>query len=1002
MMAEGISRGDKVGICLNRSINMLAAVIGTLKAGACYVPMDPLYPTERLQYMLQDASVDLLITQKSLTEKHRGLDVGMLHVDAFESLNPIDIGNQQVSSVDADTLAYIIYTSGSTGKPKGVKVQHSAVVNFIQSMLKVPGILATDTLLAITTLSFDISVLELFLPLCKGATVYIASGEEASNGALLANIIEKEDITYLQATPSTWNMLFKAGWKGKNNLVALCGGEAMTNALAQLLCPVTKSLWNMYGPTETTVWSACAQITNAASRIVVGKPIDNTHIIIVDNQNQAVPAGVYGEVVIGGSGVTKGYVNNVALTQEKFVVLNNMLVYKTGDKGCINPDGDLEIAGRIDLQVKLRGFRIEPGEIENRLCLIPGIAEAVAKVHAFGDSDQRLVAFIGTNEAFNLSEKTIREALGKHLPPYMLPAHYQVVKEFPRSAAGKIDRNKLVFNIGAPGNHSTMNQHANHIEQALLNIWAGELKHNSISLDDSFFNLGGHSLLAISVINKIEDAFDVALSPSVFYKGPTIRHLAEVIAKQGKGSKNKLALPRPTGNKEKLPLSENQKGIWLLYKLHGPSPSYNLAVTYKLHGKVTPRAMEETMQAIFKRRFAINSRFYETDHVPYCKIVANNKPVVTPVDLPARGKNIDGFLKDEMRQSFNLTSGEPLYRVFLVKAGEENYYFHATIHHIVFDGWSTGLLVKDINHVYDAVLAGKPSAQANDEYTQYDFATIEQEMLLGSSKKFWQHYLNGCPALLDFPYQATNKVVDHGYGENLPFEVDRELTLALNKISRELNVSLYSALLSCFGLLVQKYTGQEDFCIGTPVANRPFTQLEDVYGMMVNTIVYRHTYQEGETIGQLMLKAHNNIIASLEHSNFPFEKIVEAVNPRREQGVNPLFQVCFAWQNHLNVPMQTSAFTGEWYLPPNGVAPFNLTFYLWEANHKITGYIEYNPALISREMAHGLKNCFINLVHHVCKSPDDKLEQIGLLGNTELQHIESFNLTATNCPKMPT
>ncbi len=532
IISKGVVPGSVIGICIERSCEMVVSVLGILKAGCCYLPIDPSLPSERIDYMLEDSAAKFMITQESYREKFQGFK----HDEIVFIDNDRDIIgklDEKTPSLNADnqSLAYLMYTSGSTGRPKGVKVPHQSVVNFILSMAKKPGFHSDDRLLAVTTLSFDISVLEVFLPLSTGAETIIAKSDEVSDGQKLSNLLELHDITVLQATPVTWTLLLGSGWAGKKNLKTLCGGEPISPGLIKALLPLVESLWNMYGPTETTVWSTCFRITDPSAPVLVGLPVDNTQIYILDKHNKPLPSGSIGEVCIGGLGVTKGYHNRLELTQEKFINFDSgRIVYKTGDLGRFLKNGNLELFGRIDNQIKLRGFRIETGEIESLLLNIKGIKEAVVKIHEFDKSDQRMVAFLNVDPDFSMSNDQMVKLLARNLPSYMIPSFFQKSEGFPRMPNGKINRKALLLDIEEQKDREEEEERELSMTQkTIMNIFEDVLKIKNIRIGDNFFDVGGNSLLAIAVFSKIEAAFNIQLSLRIFFDGPRIKDLAEVV-----------------------------------------------------------------------------------------------------------------------------------------------------------------------------------------------------------------------------------------------------------------------------------------------------------------------------------------------------------------------------------------------------------------------------------------------------------------------------------------
>lgn len=524
--------GDIVGVNVERNINMLASVLAVLKCGACYLPLDPSFPEDRVRFMLEDSDAKILISQKSFESKYRDSVKDLILVDQISEFKNIHhISKEGLSN---QLLAYMIYTSGSTGRPKGVKIHHEAVVNFILSMAQRPGFKETDKILAVTTLSFDISILELFLPISRGGMVCIAKSDEVIQGKKLISLIEEKGITVLQATPATWNILLKSGWEGSKTLTALCGGEAMTKVLAEKLFPRVKSLWNMYGPTETTVWSTCHRIEDLNAPILVGKPIDNTQIYIVKN-GCIQPVGVSGEVYIGGAGVSKGYHNRDELTREKFISgPDNKLVYRTGDLGLMCADGNLKLLGRADDQIKLRGYRIEPSEIEKVICEVEGINIAVVRVFKLDEVDERLVGFISTSEKFNLSNESIFEHLRTKLPNYMIPVSIKRMSAFPQTPNGKIDKKALTFNPEDDEQQERMPKDLSELEKELYQIWSTELKSSKFSIDANFFDIGGNSIMLVQLAMRVNEYLGKELNMLTYFEYPSIKSFTNYLKNNGK------------------------------------------------------------------------------------------------------------------------------------------------------------------------------------------------------------------------------------------------------------------------------------------------------------------------------------------------------------------------------------------------------------------------------------------------------------------------------------
>jgi amino acid adenylation domain-containing protein len=538
----GVGDGSLVALCLERSLEMLVAMLGVLKSGAAYLPLDPAYPPARRTYMMEDAQVSVLITQKQLLDALPPTDAQALCLDTdweviarHSGANlSSDIPTDMTGETSSEARAYVIYTSGSTGVPKGVEVLHRGVVNFLWSMRAQPGISEQDVMLAVTTLSFDIAVLELFLPLITGAQVVIVSREVASDGDQLARAITESRATMMQATPATWRLLLEAGWTGSPRLTVLCGGEALPLELARELQERSAALWNMYGPTETTIWSTVERVHAGAGAISIGRPIANTQLYLLDKHLEPVPVGVVGNLYIGGDGLARGYLKRPELTAERFVKnpfsQGEARMYKTGDLARYLGDGRVLFLGRSDHQVKLRGHRIELGEIEALLEEHPAVRQAVAAVRAESDGDQRLVAYVTPAAERPLAAAQLRSFLQQKLPDYMLPSHYVELDEVPLTPNGKVDRQALPAPDGArPELEASYVAARTPLEETIVGLWQDVLKIEQVGIHDNFFDLGGYSLLAIKLVSRLCDALQINLPPHIIFGRRTVAELAMAV-----------------------------------------------------------------------------------------------------------------------------------------------------------------------------------------------------------------------------------------------------------------------------------------------------------------------------------------------------------------------------------------------------------------------------------------------------------------------------------------
>ncbi|MCL6494107.1 MAG: amino acid adenylation domain-containing protein [Ignavibacterium sp.] len=565
LQTSGVNQGDIVGLCLNRSIEMVIALLGIIKSGAAYLPLDPFFPDKRLEYMLEDSAAKFLITESSLFPKFNYYKNNFIDISEIKNVKfdkPIEDKSNEKN------LAYVIYTSGSTGNPKGVQILHSSLTNFLLSMQKTPGLNADDNVLALTTLSFDISGLEIFLPLVTGARITIASREEAKDGKTLLEKIKKQKVTVVQATPSTWKMLIDSGWNEKLNIKALCGGEALSQDLAEQILNRVVELWNMYGPTETTIWSSCSKV-NKGEPVHLGRPIANTQFYIVDKDLNFCPPGVPGELLIGGAGLSVGYLNKEELTKEKFIPNpfdkeNKTRVYRTGDLVKLNPKMQIEFLGRIDNQVKIRGYRIELDEIENVIRKVEGVKDCAVIVKEI-NNDKKIVAYYtnknkSEGEDFSSLINSIREIAIRNLPDYMIPSLIIPIENLPLTPNNKIDKKALAAKeITALVSHTSNSKPENETQKILLEIWETLLGITGIGIDDNFFEIGGHSILAAQMLADFEKQTGKRIPLAEMFTAQTIRQLAGIVEKE-------------TINLKWTPLVEIKKGesaLAPLFLIHG-------------------------------------------------------------------------------------------------------------------------------------------------------------------------------------------------------------------------------------------------------------------------------------------------------------------------------------------------------------------------------------------------------------------------------------------------
>ena len=619
----GVGPEVVMGVCLERGLDLVVGMLGVLKAGGAYLPLDPSYPPSRLAYMVSDSEALVLVSHSKLADRLAGSGLKRVELDSFDWAASGLSESAPEGGAGPDSLAYVIYTSGSTGRPKGVEVLHRSVVNFLESMRREPGVNAEDVLLAVTNLTFDIAVLELLLPLTVGGTVVIAPETAVTNGERLRQLIDTHDITFMQATPATWQLLIQSGWKGRRRLKMLCGGEALTRPLADALLERSGELWNMYGPTETTIWSATTRVA-CDGPISIGRPIANTQLYVLDARCQPVPRGVVGELCIGGDGLARGYLGRPELTAERFVAdpfrgNPEARMYRTGDLVRRDASGRLLFLGRAGHQVKLRGFRIELGEIERRLGDHPAVEQAAVLLHGAEAGDQHLVAYVAGGSV--ATPTALKRHLAAVLPDYMMPARFVAVDAMPLSSSGKIDRKCLAaLKVPAESDGERVPP-SGPVQEAVAAAFGELIDHPAIGAHDDFFELGGHSLLATRLVSRLRSAFEVQLPLSAVFESPTVAGLAEQVERrrQTLGASKPLPPIEPVSRARRLPLSFSQRRLWFLDQL-GAAFAYNIQLSLRFEGRLDEAVLKRVLSAVTKRHEALRTSFGDDGGRPYQRI----------------------------------------------------------------------------------------------------------------------------------------------------------------------------------------------------------------------------------------------------------------------------------------------------------------------------------------------------------------------------------------------
>ncbi len=1021
----GVGPEVVVGLAVERSPDLVVALLGILAAGGAYLPLDDSYPRERLAQMLADARPGVLLTTDSRTADRfadlaasaphgLALDRGWEAIDREPGTGLPDGG------AAPDNLAYVLFTSGSTGRPKGVQIPRRALVNFLLSMRRAPGCAAGERLLAVTSLAFDIAALEIFLPLLVGGTVDLVSREEAGDPQALtvrmaraasASLAADTATWTMQSTPATWRMLLAAGWAGDLHLRALCGGEALPPDLAAALAPRVGELWNLYGPTETTVWSSRQRLA-AGERVTIGRPLAATSLHVLDAAGATAPLGVPGDLLIGGLGLARGYLGRPDLTAASFVPApSGARLYRTGDLARTLTDGRIEHLGRRDHQVKVRGFRIETAEVELALARHPGVAQAVVAVRHDPSGTAYLAAWLVPAGAIAtaapaipaaLAAKELHAFLAETLPEFMIPSVFVPLAELPLTANRKVDRQALPERPRA-GGALVFAPPGSALEEAVAALWREVLGAPRIGRHDNFFELGGHSLLATQLVARLERSLQVDLPVRALFEAPTVATLAaRVEAARAGGRKPLPPIPRADRGRP-LPLSSGQRRLWFLDQLEPGSAAYNMPVLARLSGALDEAALWRSLGGLVARHEVLRTRFEAVAGEPLLVIAATGSWPSCRVELGGlpegrREGELARLADGEAGRPFDLARG-PLYRGVLVGIAPERQALLLVLHHIVCDGWSLGVILDELTALYAANAASAASAADAEPWAlpdlpiQYaDFAAWQQSPAAPAAPAagerragdlaFWREQLAGAPALLALPTDRPRTAVQSLRGSQVPVRLSPAVRAGLQAESRRHGVTPFMLLLAAFQVLLGRLSGQDDVLVGTPVANRTRPEIFGLIGFFVNNLVLRgdlRALREAEPFAGFLARVRATALAAYDHQDLPFEELVAELTPERNLGQSPLFQVLLALHD---APLASRELLGLRLTPvplANGSAKLDFFLALGAQEDGLAGTLEYATALFDRTTAERFAGYFETLVTAVSQAGEPGVLPIGEL-----------------------
>lgn len=1006
---KNVAAASMIPLSVERGPKMMVGILGILKAGCAYVPIDPTYPEDRIKFMLEDTAANIIVSSEVSIKKLpnlSGVDVIKLDTDwgkiSQESSDNIEI------DIRPEGVAYIIYTSGSTGRPKGVLVTHQNVVSLVRETDYV-SFNDQNILLSTGSSSFDATTFEYWGMLLNGGQLILCPESNLLDHELLKNEIQSRKVNMMWFTSSWFNQLVETDISLFEKLkTILVGGEKLSQKHIEKLKQAYPciEIINGYGPTENTTFSLTYNIKSTSDNISIpiGRPLNNRSAYVLNTDQKLVPVGVAGEIYLGGSGVAKGYLNQEKLNTERFIKNpfikgHTSKLYKTGDLGRWLPDGNIEYLGRIDGQVKIRGYRIELEEIEAVILQSDLVKQAVVIAKEDVDGDKKLVGYVVGKDAFE--KEKIASYLSSKLPDYMLPTFIVELDRIPLTSNGKVDKRALPDPEINTSSQKSVNP-GNELEEKLTKVWLDVLKIDSIGINDDFFEMGGHSLLAIRLMSVLRKELGLEINIGDIFEYPTISTLAGFLNSQATDNSIPAikAAPRP----ENIPLSFSQERLWFIDQMEG-SVQYHIPALFRLKGNLNVDALSESLQTIINRHEALRTVFRKKDSNAYQYVQEKDLWKLEVID-DVIGKDISELrnqVQQLIRKPFDLSIDHML-RATLIKLNEEEHLLLVTMHHIASDGWSMPVIVKEIASLYNSYDKGLPVGLPSLEIQYADYAIWQRNYLQGEvlDKKinYWKNKLTGVAAL-ELPTDHQRPSVHTTRGEVKGFNISKELTDKLNALSQEEGVTLFMVLLASFKILLQRYSGQEDICVGIPIANRAQQEVNDLVGFFVNTLALRSNVNADVSFKEFLQKVKETTMEAYEHQDVPFEKVVEAVVKERDLSRSPLFQVMFVLQNTPDVPqlkLGDLSLSAESY--EHTTTKFDLSFSINENVNGLRVSVNYSTDLYIGKTIERMFGHFEQLLNSIVNVPQNKISQLRILnGVEEKQLLIDFNSTSENYPK---
>ncbi len=993
----GVGRDSLVAVCMERSLDLEIALLGILKAGAAYLPLDPTHPRKRLAFILQESNPILAITQHAYHDRLPENDRPRLVIDREKArLERLPITNPDTSIRGGD-LAYIIYTSGSTGRPKGVMIEHKALLNQLLWMQETFALTPEDSVLQKSPTCFDMSVWELFGPLLAGARLVMASPEGHKDPDYLVDTIQSGNITTIHFVPSMFEIFLEhprcTDCQSLSRI--FCGGEALPGRLIERFNGLFSGvgLFNTYGPTETTIttsWWDCRQYDPRQS-VPIGTPVANTRIYLLDPENNPVPVGSAGELCIAGAQLARGYLDRMDLTHAQFTANSfesspDSRLYRTGDLCRYRPDGNIEFLGRLDHQVKVRGFRIECGEIETALTGHADIHQAVVLAREDLPGDKQLVAYLIGTSSQRPADLALQKHLKKTLPAYMVPTAFVHLTAFPLSANGKLDRNALP----APPKRDMLS--AEHedpktdLQIMLAGLFRDLLGLERVGLNANFFQMGGHSLLAAKLTYRIQAVCPVPLTITEVFQHPTVAGLAEWIeAAMQMDLPQPRQKPIPSVPHEKLQgLSFSQQRLWVLYELDPDSAFYNVPFTLSLVGPLNIPALENALAAILERHEILRTGIVCQDGEPRQFVRREYEGLLTHHECSST-QEAEEHLRNCTRRPFDLTR-DLLIQCHLYRVDPAQHLLLIVMHHIVTDGASVRVFLNELGRLYSTYAKGQqpslaaPSLQYAD-YAQWQRGQIDTSVY-ESQWAYWQRQLAHLEPT-EIPTDTPRPQRRHNRGASESTHVDGAFKEAILSLAYQQETTLFITLLAVCKVLLHRYTHSTDLAVGTPTANRTHQDLEDAMGLFVNTVVLRTTFPEGATFLDILAQIHTTCLEAQANQDIPFEQLVNRLQIERDLSRGPLFQIMFLVQQDIDTLITMEGLSVQYQNRDTGTSKFDLCFVVEQTLDTLTLKIEYDTDLYQRETIRRLLEHYKTLLANVAANPDRQLHDLPLMTDSE-------------------